>query len=303
MAEPPSVASRSGPGTRRRRCGGDLKARFACPDCGTPGWVYWERLPKGMRCPACGGGFWVDARGQVQSLATVAKLRFRCPRCGAAALLPEPLSTREVRCPSCREHFYRQSDGGFLSEKELAESRAAARACAAIASDVSGATRRKARWARCFKRAAIGCLLVAVAALALAVGQRWLALGNSLAQQADAAPERRAVALAELWLAGRAQEAGPVLLPNQQQAFQTWLTLVGTGPRGDGSADRGDAPAPQVSILQVDRGEDSAVVRLRIKLAARVEFVQTQIWSRREGRWRFDAERTLRAMAGPEGTP
>lgn len=103
--------------------GRDLKLVFACPDCGARGWARWAQLPRGMRCAACGGGFWIDSSGHVRSERRASKVRFKCPRCRRAEMVPKELLDHGVHCRSCGQRSYRGPDGRFHTPAELEKAR------------------------------------------------------------------------------------------------------------------------------------------------------------------------------------
>jgi hypothetical protein len=271
---------------------GDPKLAVCCPDCGKPGWVRMSWLPRAMRCPACRGYFWVDATGRVRSKRQSATVRFRCPRCRQVDHLPEEFVAGGVVCIGCRGKFYAGPDGTFHSREELDALREA-QAAAAAAEPAS--RRRKARdrppawaYAPLGGLAAAGLLAAILAAAAFSGGAA-----------ADRSAEAVAARFTTQCFTGRAEEARQTIVPGQDDAFRAWLALCCRAPSRPAAA--GPQRPPEVTVVSaVSAGEDAATLRLQVKLPGRGTLLQSQHWRREDGRWRFDARRTLAALGGDE---
>ena len=263
------------------RAGEELRVEFSCPDCGAPGWVFWKQLPRGMRCHACGGPFWIGAGGRLSSQRTCAKVRFVCPRCKHETWTPLELVAKGTHCPCCELLCYLGHDRAFH-----AESAPEATHRDLVASD--SARRRNARPRLSFGRPA--CLLAAgfTSLVVIAIGlstARWGPAGQ---------PSLETIAsdFTNDCLQGRSQAALARVQASHERDFRHWVALR----YGRSVTSLAKDKPVTLDIDRLQPSPDHAKLQLTISIGGRTKLLQTQYWTRANETWFFDARTAMDAV-------
>ena len=249
-------------------------ARFdvACPACGTQGWTWWDRLPRGMRCHRCGVGFWIAVDGSLQTEGQVPKSRVACPRCAKVTQVSAVLLHAAIACRACRLRFIPQPGRPSRTKSGMPPP--------ALPCLQPGQNRQRLVAGLCVVVGALAVLLATV-------GLRWQGACRSL--------EETVCEFTNACLSRRTGELPRWVCPGQQANFHSWFelccaTLVPKGP--------GKARLPQVSVISMNETEDHVQVRAVISSAATGKVSQTQYWVRKDQNWLFDARETLLERGG-----
>src|SRR6185503_16182706 len=78
--------------------GQDLIVPTSCPQCHEKGFVPWNHLDRGLRCPKCKSWFQIERDGQ--TLLRRTERPFACPRCHQRGWTP--LVGEQAECPICK---------------------------------------------------------------------------------------------------------------------------------------------------------------------------------------------------------
>lgn len=266
----------------------ELTVSLSCPECGHGGYVQWNKLKRGMRCPKCQCQFLLDRNGQLQTQDQLPQIRFDCPRCGQTGSIPKLFNVRKALCGVCKLPLVLGPDQQLHGLDEVARMRREAKAAArhntfpgsgSISSGPAAAPPSNRR-----RIMAGGAALVVI----LAVGAWWMASGS---------PHSRVSQFTSTCLTGRWNDCY-AFLPDDDVAtaeFDRWRIRYFPSII-DKVRPQGDTVEIEVSLVRESASERVYEVTLQSPFVG--TRTHEQIWIHDQGQWWFDPAVTLRASDG-----
>ncbi|MBX3412027.1 MAG: hypothetical protein KF708_04860 [Pirellulales bacterium] len=265
--------------------GRELKVSFACPGCQREGWVCWEHLRLGMRCPACDCRFQIGPDGKLHSQHGTLRVQFSCPRCGHVGAASSTAMLHGAECLGCGLQLLPGPDRQLYGPQELAAAQRLAR---------EEAVAEAMRWRPSAKPEPS---LRAIPRWSFAVGGGIVALllgGLCLGLLArDDSCETAALRFTQYCLDGDWEHAQASLVDNefQRMEFERWRIMHFASiiskvrPPGDDV---------EVVLQLAEEREAEHVIQVRLISEFFGERRHVQRWKRDEVGWHFDVAASLK---------